>query len=198
MPIDHDRIIAMISCGTLKLLRLMVQQGLSESILFLYSLEPRHNEKHDQLVDNDSTAQWLNVLTFKFFISLEASPLLLQAICSLLHLDAESLKKGLCTRLIVAGTEKMVKQENAEKARQGRDALAKALYSRLFDHVVQCVNRALRIKGNSKGPTIQVGMSVTCVAQYLIWGDIHKLTKCVCVGSDRRPFWIFLVSRSSR
>ena len=75
----------------------------------------------------------------------------------MLQLDAEALKKGLCTRLIVAGTEKMTKQENAAKARQGRDALAKALYSRLFDHVVQCVNRALRNKGISKGPSIQVG-----------------------------------------
>jgi myosin heavy subunit len=80
----------------------------------------------------------------------------LQAICALLKLDAEAFRKGLCTRLIVAGTEKMVKQESAEKAKQGRDALAKALYSRLFDHVVQCVNRALRAKGANKGPTMQV------------------------------------------
>ena len=74
----------------------------------------------------------------------------------MLKLDAEAFRKGLCTRLIVAGTEKMVKQESAEKAKQGRDALAKALYSRLFDHVVQCVNRALRAKGANKGPTMQV------------------------------------------
>jgi myosin heavy subunit len=76
----------------------------------------------------------------------------------LLHLEAESLKKGLCTRLIVAGTEQMVKQENADKARQSRDALAKALYSKLFDYVVQCVNRALRAKGNIRGPTMQVSI----------------------------------------
>ncbi len=75
---------------------------------------------------------------------------------SLLHLDAEALRKGLCTRLIVAGGEKMVKQESSDKAKQGRDALAKALYSRLFDHVVQCVNSALRMKGSNKGVSIQV------------------------------------------
>ena len=79
-----------------------------------------------------------------------------QAVWSLLHLDAEALRKGLCTRLIVAGGEKMVKQENSDKAKQGRDALAKALYSRLFDHVVQCVNSALRVKWGSKGVCMQV------------------------------------------
>ena len=79
-----------------------------------------------------------------------------QAICTLLQLDAEAFRKGICSRLIVAGTEKMVKQEGADKAKQGRDALAKALYSRLFDHVVQCVNRALRVKGTNKVPTLQV------------------------------------------
>ncbi len=51
----------------------------------------------------------------------------------------------------------MVKQENAVKAKQCRDALAKALYSRLFDNVVKFVNSALRIKGANSGSTMQVG-----------------------------------------
>jgi myosin heavy subunit len=71
-------------------------------------------------------------------------------------LDAEALCQGLCSRLIVAGGEKMVKHESADKAKQGRDALAKALYLRLFEHVVQCANSALRVKGDSKGVCMQV------------------------------------------
>ncbi len=35
-------------------------------------------------------------------------------------------------------------------------ARVKALYSRLFDHVVKCVNRALRIKTAATGQTMQV------------------------------------------
>ena len=81
---------------------------------------------------------------------------LAQAVCSLLQLDEAALRKGLCSRLIVAGGESMVKQENAVKAKQCRDALAKALYSRLFDNVVKFVNSALRIKGGNTGSTIQV------------------------------------------
>ncbi len=50
----------------------------------------------------------------------------------------------------------MVKHESADKAKQGRDALAKALYLRLFEHVVQCANSALRVKGDSKGVCMQV------------------------------------------
>ncbi len=79
-----------------------------------------------------------------------------QAVCSLLHLNEAALRKGLCSRLIVAGGESMVKQENAIKAKQCLDALAKALYSRLFDNVVKFVNSALRIKGANTGTTMQV------------------------------------------
>lgn len=79
-----------------------------------------------------------------------------QAVCSLLHLDAEAMRKGLCSRLIVAGGEKMVKQETTAKAVQCRDALAKALYSRLFDNVVKCVNSALRVRSGGGGATMQV------------------------------------------
>jgi myosin heavy subunit len=81
----------------------------------------------------------------------------MQAVYSLLQLDEASMRKGICTRLIVAGGESMVKQENAVKAKQCRDALAKALYSRLFDNVVKFVNSALRIKGTNTGSTMQVG-----------------------------------------
>ncbi len=82
-------------------------------------------------------------------------------------MDAEALRKGLCSRLIVAGGEKMVKQESADKAKQGRDALAKALYSRLFDHVVQCVNSALRMKGGSKGGGMQVNLHESVQMKFL-------------------------------
>ena len=66
------------------------------------------------------------------------------------------MQKGLCTRLIVAGGEKMIKQETPAKAAQCRDALAKTLYSRLFDNVVKCVNSALRVKNSGGGATMQV------------------------------------------
>jgi hypothetical protein len=87
-----------------------------------------------------------------------------QAVCALLQLEEASVRKGVCTRLIIAGGESMVKQESAAKARQCRDALAKALYSRLFDNVVKFVNSALRIKGANTGSTMQVSALISTAA----------------------------------
>ncbi len=70
----------------------------------------------------------------------------MQAVCCLLKIDQTEIQRGLCARLITAGGESMVKQETAARASQCRDALAKAIYSKLFDYVVKCVNSALRKK----------------------------------------------------
>ena len=68
----------------------------------------------------------------------------------LLNIDKESLKKKLTSRTIEtkagAQQEKIDVTLNVEQAEYSRDALAKSLYSRLFDHLVGVINQAMEIK----------------------------------------------------
>ena len=63
--------------------------------------------------------------------------------CGLLRCAPLAVGAALCTRRIEAGGECMTLPVSPEAAARARDGLAKALYGRLFNHVVRCVNRAL-------------------------------------------------------
>lgn len=67
----------------------------------------------------------------------------------LLSIKLEQLEKTLCSRTITANREIMHKDHDISQAETGRDAFAKAIYERLFDKVVQDVNRALMIDHNA-------------------------------------------------
>jgi len=60
-----------------------------------------------------------------------------------LQVDAELLKKSLQTRLMVTKNERYDVPNNKVQAGQARDALAKALYSRIFDYIIEQTNIAL-------------------------------------------------------
>ena len=68
----------------------------------------------------------------------------------LLNINKETLKKKLISRTIEtkagAQHEKIDVTLNVEQAEYSRDALAKGLYSRLFDYLVGVINNAMEIK----------------------------------------------------
>mmetsp|Transcript_68386 Transcript_68386/g.142565 ORF Transcript_68386/g.142565 Transcript_68386/m.142565 type:complete len:1429 (-) Transcript_68386:617-4903(-) len=105
----------------------------------------------------------------------------LQAVSQLLKLDGPAIQAGLCSRQITAGTETMTKPETAEKAVQCRDALAKALYSKLFDYIVKCVNTALRLKQN----TVTMQVSVLDIFGFEVFQQNHFEQFCINYANEK-------------
>lgn len=72
----------------------------------------------------------------------------IQIVAKMLGLDADELEKALISRVMQAhrggklGTVIMVPLK-VNEAQNARDALAKAIYIKLFDHIVSCVNKAI-------------------------------------------------------
>jgi len=71
----------------------------------------------------------------------------LPIVARLLGVEAKDLSKWLVTRKIVSARDTLQKPMNATEAKQGRDALAKCIYSNLFDWIVHQINKALTTKG---------------------------------------------------
>lgn len=61
----------------------------------------------------------------------------------LLCLDPDSFVKWICKRNIQTKSETIVKNRDREEAKTSRDAIAKFIYSKLFDWLVTMINKSL-------------------------------------------------------
>merc|ERR1719341_526337 len=68
----------------------------------------------------------------------------LPIVASLLEVDEKSLRQWLCNKKVVARNDSYVTPLKAAEASQARDALAKCIYSNLFDWIVFQINKALK------------------------------------------------------
>ncbi|EDW78653.1 uncharacterized protein Dwil_GK21236 [Drosophila willistoni] len=72
----------------------------------------------------------------------------LQSTAKLLQVTESELSQALTKRVIAAGGNVMQKDHNATQAEYGKDALAKAIYDRLFTWIISRINRAILFRGS--------------------------------------------------
>ncbi|NWY64976.1 MYO1A protein, partial [Erithacus rubecula] len=74
----------------------------------------------------------------------------LNEICQLIGLDPSTLEKALCTRTVKARDETVLTTLTVPQGYYGRDALAKNIYSRLFDWLVNRINTSIQVKSDER------------------------------------------------
>ncbi|XP_075287718.1 unconventional myosin-Vc isoform X1 [Opisthocomus hoazin] len=71
----------------------------------------------------------------------------LSIFCELLDLNCDKMAQWLCHRKIITTSETVIKPMTRAQAVNARDALAKKIYSHLFDFIVERINQALQFPG---------------------------------------------------
>uniref|UniRef100_A0A8C3IY20 Myosin VC n=1 Tax=Chrysemys picta bellii TaxID=8478 RepID=A0A8C3IY20_CHRPI len=82
-----------------------------------------------------------------YFSSLKLEDKHLNIFCELLDLDNDKVAQWLCHRKIITASETVIKPMTKLQALNARDALAKKIYSHLFDFIVERINKALHFSG---------------------------------------------------
>jgi len=105
----------------------------------------------------------------------------LDAVSRLLEVDTAGVEAAMCNRTISVGSEKLKKPETAEKARGSRDALAKALYHRLFNYLIKGVNESL----DKTGDAVTIPVSVLDIFGFEVFKANHFEQFCINFANEK-------------
>ncbi|NXG99651.1 MYO1A protein, partial [Loxia leucoptera] len=79
-----------------------------------------------------------------------SEPQELHEICELIGLEPGALERALCSRTVKARDETVLTTLTVPQGYYGRDALAKNIYSRLFDWLVNRINASIQVKSDKQ------------------------------------------------
>ena len=105
----------------------------------------------------------------------------LDAVAQLMGVTGEAVEMAMCQRSISVGGEKLMKPETKEKSKVCRDALAKGLYSKLFDFIVSNVNSAL----GKFGDTVTIQVSVLDIFGFEVFKANHFEQFCINFANEK-------------
>ena len=112
---------------------------------------------------------------------LPASAKALQNCEAILGLQPNSIGKALTKRKIKAGSEYVEQDLKLAAANDGRDALSKAIYSRLFDYLIAKINAALLAGGQPLESIDGKIIGIVDIFGFEVF-ESNSLEQCVAVG----------------
>ncbi|CAG2109845.1 unnamed protein product [Medioppia subpectinata] len=123
------------------------------SILHLGNVDFKRDDNNEDIIKiSDSSKKEINL------------------IAKLLSVSETDLVKTLCHRVIAAGGEVMSKQHTQNEALYGRDSFAKAIYDRLFSHIVEQINGAIDMTKEANRRSISSGKKGAVIGVLDIYG----------------------------
>ena len=78
------------------------------------------------------------------------------AAASLIEVSSDDMETVLCSRTIEAGGQKHIVPNSKEQAEYARDAMAKCIYGKMFDWIVQRINKAIQTTSKKTGSFIGI------------------------------------------
>ncbi|KAK0418532.1 hypothetical protein QR680_013620 [Steinernema hermaphroditum] len=123
----------------------------------------------------------------------------LGAAAALLHVKPQKLASALCSQVVAARGDIVARCHDRNAALYSRDALAKAIYERLFNWVVQKINEAIAVNGCKNGRGKDTVIGVLDIYGFEIFGTNSFEQLCINYCNEKlQQLFIDLVLRQEQ